>query len=288
MSESAEFNPLDQNQFPPRLTKAAARQARRQERSQKKDPTANKPNYKALEAKTERQRRYIQALKAGESVIAIGGAGTGKTYIPSRLFAKKLIEAKIERLIIARVTASRPKHALGFLPGKLEAKLAPWLVPVIEGVKAEMNAQTYTQLQEAGKIEFASFEHMRGRTFAECCVLLDEAQNADYKDLKMVLTRWGENAQYAVTGDVDQIDVDDSGLETVVDIVETHDIPIHVIEFTDEDVVRSPMAKAWVKAFSAHEGKDGRTRRFHRPTVRNLDVLPAFIDNGRVTKPVAS
>uniref|UniRef100_A0AB74UL78 PhoH-like protein n=1 Tax=Caulobacter phage BL57 TaxID=3348355 RepID=A0AB74UL78_9VIRU len=289
MSESSEFNPLDQSQFPAKMTKTAARQARRLERSQKKDPTASKPNYKPLEGKTDRQRRYIQSLKSGTSAIAIGGAGTGKTYIPSRIFAKKLLDGRTERLIIARVTASRPKHALGFLPGKLEAKLAPWLVPVVEGIRAEMSAQAFDQLKEAGKIEFASFEHMRGRTFSECCVLFDEAQNADYKDLKLVLTRWGEDAQYAVTGDIDQIDVEDSGLETVLDIIEDHDVPIDVIEFTDDDVVRSAMAKHWVKAFSAYEGKN-RPRRSHQAfrVNRNLDARPAFLDNGHVTKPVAS
>lgn len=288
MSESPEFNPLDQ--YPPRLTKAASRAQRRAERSTKKDPASGpKPNYKPLEAKTERQREYIRALKTGGSAIAVGGAGTGKTYIAARVFAKKLIEGKTDRIIIARVTTGKTKHALGFLPGKLDAKLAPWLVPVIEGLRAEMSASAFEQFKEAGKIEFASFEHMRGRTFKDCCVLLDEAQNADFGDLKLILTRWGEDAQYVVTGDMDQIDVHDSGLDTVIGIVDKYDVPIHVIEFSDEDVVRSPMAKAWVKAFSKHEGRDKKPPRPTRqPRDVNLDALPAFLDNGLVTKPVAA
>lgn len=298
MSESSEFHPLDE--FPARLSKAAKRQARRAEQAAKKDPSPIRADYKPLEAKTPRQKRYIQALKADESAIAIGGAGTGKTYVAARVFAKKLIDGKTDRIVVARVAVSKAKHALGFLPGKLDAKLAPWLVPVIEGIRAEIKAQAFEQLKEAGAIEFASFEHMRGRTFSNSCVLLDEAQNADFGDLKLVLTRWGESTQYAVTGDMDQIDVHDSGLETVLDIVEAHDVPIHIIEFTDEDVVRSPMAKSWVKAFKLHAINTGtdrscRPRKVYAPQAPapanaddvNLDALPAFLDNGLVTKPVA-
>lgn len=294
MSESAEFHPL--NDFSPRPSKAAKRQARRAEQAANKDPAPLRVDYKPLEAKTLRQKHYIQALKGEESVIAVGGAGTGKTYLPARVFAKKLIDGKTERIIIARVAVSKAKHALGFLPGKLEAKLAPWLVPVIEGMRAEIKAQAFEQLKEAGKIEFASFEHMRGRTFDGSCVLLDEAQNADYGDLKLVLTRWGEKTQYAVTGDMDQIDVFDSGLETILDIVEKYEVPIHIIEFTEEDVVRSAMAKAWVTAFKKHALATGTDRSQRRkPALAvvanqddvNLDHRPAFLDNGLVTKPVA-
>lgn len=302
MSESQEY-PLDaaSNPYPPRLTKAAARAKRRADRDVKKDPIASsKVNYKALEAKTPRQHTYIKALKAGQSAIAVGGAGTGKTYVAARIFAKKLLESRIDKIIIARVTVGKAKHSLGFLPGKLDAKLAPWLVPVIEGIRAEISAAAFEQLKEAGKIEFASFEHMRGRTFKDCCVLLDEAQNADFGDLKLLLTRWGEGAQYVVTGDMDQIDVHDSGLDTVIGLVKKHAIPINIIAFTDDDVVRSPMAKAWVKAFSAHSaaqrGDHTPMRHYesYLPEIApvetddvNLDTLPDFLNNGLVTKRVA-
>jgi len=256
----------------PPLTKSQARALRRQKRK-----TEAHQGVRPLEAKTQKQKLYLRYLFEGQSIIAVGGAGVGKTYIAARVAAKKLIEGKVERIVICRATVSKAKHALGFLPGNLEAKLKPWLVPILDGFKAEVSAKTIDDWKAQGIIEFLSFEHMRGRTLGDAFVILDEAQNCDIGDLQLFLTRAGENSQIVITGDMDQIDIPVSGLQEIVEMVEDNsDIPMEVVQFSDEDVVRSPLAKAWVKAFSRR--KNGIEIN------RNLDVLPNFITNGpRVT-----
>lgn len=232
------------------LTKAQARAVRRQERQ------GRQPGSKPLEAKTPTQRVYLDHLQAGRSVFAVGGAGTGKTYLAARIAARKMVEGKIEKIIICRVTVSQPKHALGFLPGRLEQKLEPWLVPVFDGIKAEVSGATLDNWRKEGKVEIASFEHMRGRTFSSAMVILDEGQNCSLLDLRMFLTRTGTDAQIVVTGDMDQIDVNDSGLNTVIGMALDYDVPMEVVQFSSEDVVRSAMAKAWVKAFERFKNRE--------------------------------
>lgn len=251
----------------PRSSKAAARHARRAQKQRSGPGEAPRP--KPLVALSVRQQDLIDCLRSGESAFAIGGAGTGKTYVPARIAAQKLLAGEIDKIIVARPTVSKPKHAQGFLPGKLDAKLAPWLIPVMDGLRAEVSGALIDKWTQEGRFEIASFEHMRGRTFRDCFVILDEAQNCDYGDLRLFLTRIGENAQVVVTGDMDQIDIHDTGLERVVDMCESHDLPMDIIEFTDEDVVRSQFAKAWVKAFSKEKARSGAA---------NLDSAPRFPD----------
>lgn len=196
-------------------------------------------------------------------MFAVGAAGTGKTYLAARIAARRLIDGEIDKIIVSRVTVSKPKHALGFLPGKVEAKMLPWVQPLIDGLRAEVSAATLETWQQEGKFVIAAFEHMRGRTFDRCMLILDEAQNADHGDLKLFLTRTGEGTQVIVTGDLDQIDIPDSGLTRVIEMVERFNVPAKVIRFSNEDVVRSPLAKAFVKAFAA---------------AANLDKLPRFLD----------
>lgn len=268
---STVFDPVD----PPRVShKAASRQARKDRKAQRH------AGPRPLEAKTPRQADYIETLQDGDSTFAIGPAGTGKTYVAGRIAAQKLLKGEVDRIIVARVTVSKPKHALGFLPGKLEAKIEPWLVPVIDGIRAEVTAQVLDQWRNEKKFEIASFEHMRGRTFRDAFVILDEAQNADFGDLKLFLTRIGEDTQVVVTGDLDQIDIPNSGLEEVLDLAEEHDVPMHVIEFDDEDVVRSKFARAWVKAFRKREDRAPAGRVVSGSAV-NLDDRPDFLNNGR-------
>lgn len=233
----------------PRSLKAAQRHARRAAQ------TAKKCGAPPLVAKTSNQGRLISVLRDGDSVFAVGGAGTGKTYIPARIAAQRLMGGLVEKIIICRPTAAPTRHANGFLPGKLDAKLAPWLIPVMDGIRAEVSGATLDKWKDEGRFETVSFEHMRGRTFDGAFVLLDEAQNCTWGDLRMFLSRTGKDTQIAVTGDIDQIDIHDSGLEAVLEMIEDDDLPAHIIRFTDEDVVRSEFAKAFVRAFAKRDRK---------------------------------
>lgn len=254
----------------PRSTKAAARAARRAEKNKVKHSGISPP----LIPRTPRQREYFEALWNYDNVFAVGPAGSGKTYGPARIAARALLDQKIEKIIIARVTVADKKHQLGFLPGKLNDKLKPWLTPVLDGVKAEVGSSLLDQWMQDGRLEIASFEHLRGRTFQKAFVLLDEAQNASFSDLKTFLTRIGEQTQVVVTGDLDQVDVKDSGLLDVIRLSRKYHGPMRVIQFTEEDVVRSQFTKDWVRIFAADQRDKGLVVVDNSV---NLDEPPAFL-----------
>lgn len=254
-----------ENPITPRpISKSEARKARRKEKQKKAQGSAG-----PLTARSQNQSLYLAALRAGQSIFAVGPAGTGKTLLPARIAARRLADGVIDKIVLSRVTASKPQHKLGFLPGKLDAKMRPWLIPIFDGIKAEVGSALLDQWLQDGRVEIAAFEHMRGRTFGNVptFVLLDEAQNADFGDLRLFLTRMGEDAQCVITGDLEQIDIPNSGLERVIGIGKRHDVGMTFIEFTEKDVVRSPLTAAWVRAFAAELRGD----------VENLDHLPTFL-----------
>ncbi len=195
-----------------------------------------------------------------------------------------MIEGKIDKIVLCRVAVSKPKHAMGFLPGKIEDKLKPWLVPVIDGLRSVVSQNTLDDWKAKGMFEVVAFEHMRGRTFNNAIVIMDEAQNADFGDLRLFLTRAGQNSQIVVTGDMDQIDIHNSGLADVIDMVLHYDVPMEVVQFTSDDVVRSPLAKAFVIAFEKYtKAKELSVTKppASEPPVAFLDGAPAFFNNGR-------
>lgn len=199
--------------------------------------------------KTERQREYIDALKVAPQVIVTGPAGTGKTYIAATK-AAQLYEANIvDRIILTRpnVPAGR---SLGFFPGTMEEKIAPWIVPFVEVLEDQLGKEAVEAAMKKGNIQVVPFEVMRGRTFKNAFVILDEAQNASAHELKMFLSRIGENAQCVLNGDVSQSDLrNESGLKVVIDLVQKQKLPVPVIEFTLDDIVRSDICAMWIKAF---------------------------------------
>ena len=258
------------------MTKAAARAARRAEKANKNASRASKP----LVPKNDNQADYIEILREGSSVFALGPAGTGKTYLPARIAAQRLMKGDIEKIIITRVTASKKEHAIGFLPGNIDAKMKPWLTPVLEGIRAEVSQTQLDQWKANGQFEIVPFEYMRGRTFDKACVILDEAQNAAFDDLTLFLTRTGEGTQVVVAGDHTQVDIPNSGLEEIVNISDDNEI-MDVVEFTEDDVVRSELAKKWVKAIAARNRARDAAREDRRSGTsdRNLDELPRFVHN---------
>jgi phosphate starvation-inducible PhoH-like protein len=248
------MSPLDQADYldtpPPArriARKAALREQRKQIRSKRAHPTRER---EPLVPRNEAQSDLLDALNENLQVFAIGPAGTGKTYLAARHAIRQVLDARKERLFIARPTVSKQKHRMGFLPGNADDKLEPWLVPIMDALKVECSAATIAKMRHDKQIEFLAFEHMRGRTLANAVVILDEAQNCDLGDLKLFLTRTGDGTQIIVCGDMDQVDIPDTGLERVVNMIDEFDLTPDVIEFDDADVVRSPAAKEWVGAFS--------------------------------------
>ncbi len=198
---------------------------------------------------TERQAEYLDALGRSPQVIVLGPAGTGKTYIAGTRAADQLRQRRISKVVITRpnVPAGR---SLGFFPGSLEEKIAPLVAPLTEAMKERMGAGAFEIALKAGDIEIVPFEVMRGRTFKDCLVILDEAQNTTTNEIKMFLTRIGDDCQVIINGDVSQTDLrETSGLRTVIHLVKSRMMPIPVVEFTRADIVRSGICAEWVAAF---------------------------------------
>lgn len=232
-------------------TSSEKAQRRAARKSAKESKSGN--HYEPLKPKTETQQFYMTCLREDKQVFAIGGAGTGKTYIAARHALKELVAGRVERVVVARPMVAQARHRMGFLPGGAAAKMKPWLIPIFDAFKKEAAASVLEQLTSLGKVECVSFEHIRGRTFDNAIIILDEAQNCTLHDLQTFLTRVGENAQIIVCGDTDQCDIEDSGLSLIVDMIDAHGIDASIVEFGPEDVVRSAVAKEWVMAFAARK-----------------------------------
>jgi len=210
--------------------------------------------------KTPTQARYLEALAQCELVFGLGPAGTGKTFLAVAYGAGLLLRGAVDRLIVSR-PAVEAGERLGFLPGDLTEKVDPYMAPVWEALTDILGAEQLRRRREKGEIEVAPIAFLRGRTLSHAFVIVDEAQNASRAQMKMVLTRLGEGARMAVTGDPTQIDLpnpNDTGLAHAVGLLEGVK-GIGVTRFTAEDVVRHPLVERIVRAYDADAAKRGRT-----------------------------
>ncbi|MDD3842547.1 MAG: PhoH family protein [Candidatus Izemoplasmatales bacterium] len=207
---------------------------------------AGKPVY----AKTINQKRYINAINKSTVVLAIGPAGTGKTYLGVLLGIAKLREGSAKRLILTRPAIEAGEN-LGFLPGDLQEKLDPYLRPLYDALYDILGHKVTEQMIDAGTIEIAPLAYMRGRTLENAFVILDEAQNTTSNQMKMFLTRLGFGSKMIVTGDITQTDLPkhlEPGLVIASRILK--DIPdIEIIEFEKIDVVRHPLVQTILTRF---------------------------------------
>lgn len=207
-----------------------------------------------LRPRTPNQGKYLWSLRNVGCVFGVGEAGVGKTYLASRHAIRQVLDGRVEKVVITRPTDSDPRHRLGFRPGNMKAKMAEWTAPIFQAMKAEVSHAELEKMVLAGTVQILPFESMRGNSVENACFLLDEAQNCTLKDLKLFLTRTGENTQVIINGDPTQCDLtggNQSGLETVIDMVRRYEIPdCSVTLFDENDVVRSEIASNWVKAFS--------------------------------------
>ncbi|MBI1200762.1 MAG: AAA family ATPase [Phenylobacterium sp.] len=210
--------------------------------------------------KTPTQAKYIEALAQCELVFGLGPAGTGKTFLAVAHGAGMLLRGAVDRLIVSR-PAVEAGERLGFLPGDLTEKVDPYMAPVWEALTDILGAEQLRRRREKGEIEVAPIAFLRGRTLSHAFVIVDEAQNASRAQMKMVLTRLGEGARMAVTGDPTQIDLPnptDSGLAHAVGLLEGVK-GVGVVRFGSEDVVRHPLVERIVRAYDADAAKHGRT-----------------------------
>lgn len=210
--------------------------------------------------KTPNQARYLEALTQCDLVFGLGPAGTGKTFLAVAHGAGMLLRGAVDRLIVSR-PAVEAGERLGFLPGDLNEKIDPYMAPVWEALTDILGAEQLRRRREKGEIEVAPIAFLRGRTLSHAFVIVDEAQNASRAQMKMVLTRLGEGARMAVTGDPTQIDlpsVGDSGLAHAVGLLEGVK-GIGITRFEAEDVVRHPLVERIVRAYDADAAKRGRT-----------------------------
>jgi phosphate starvation-inducible PhoH-like protein len=218
--------------------------------------------------KTPTQQTYLQAIKQSDLVIAIGPAGTGKTYLAMAMALAALNSKQVSRIILAR-PAVEAGERLGFLPGDLFAKIHPYLRPLYDALYTMMDFERANRLIERGEIEIAPLAFMRGRTLDDAFVILDEAQNATAEQMKMFLTRLGMNSKAIVTGDVTQIDLpgsQQSGLTQIAEILVEID-GIQFVYFSEQDVVRHRLVKAIIKAYNQFEHNSGSNTNGQGPTV---------------------
>tara|TARA_B100001564_G_scaffold177657_1_gene149355 strand:- start:3888 stop:4892 length:1005 start_codon:yes stop_codon:yes gene_type:complete len=205
---------------------------------------------KSVIARSEKQSEYIKALKENDIVLSLGPAGTGKSFLAVSVAVTLLLEKKIERVILSR-PAVEAGEKLGFLPGDMKEKVDPYLRPLYDALYELFGADKIEKRIENGEIEIAPLAFMRGRTLKNCFAILDEAQNATETQIKMFLTRIGENSKLVVNGDPSQIDLinkSHSGLIKSSNILKGLK-EIKIINFDHRDVVRHPLVSKIIRAY---------------------------------------
>jgi len=193
------------------------------------------------------QETYLRAIHENDIVFGIGSAGTGKTYIAASYAAGELFHRRIRRIILTRPNVETGR-GLGFLPGTLEEKYAPYLEPFDEIFTNSLGKGFYEYALKNGDIMPKPLGFMRGLTFENCIVLLDEAQNATRDEMKMILSRIGKNCKIIISGDSGQSDINNSGLEDATRRLKNIN-GIEIVRFMDSDIVRSRLCKEIILAY---------------------------------------
>ncbi len=209
---------------------------------------------KSIIPRSEKQKNYVRALRQSDIIISAGPAGTGKTFLAVAVALTMLLEKKIERIILSR-PAVEAGERLGFLPGDMKEKVDPYLRPLYDSLYELFHFEKIQRMIEIGDIEIAPLAFMRGRTLKNSFAILDEAQNATDTQIKMFLTRIGENSKIVVNGDPTQIDLPNKKLSGLVRSKELlgHLNEISVVDFDHSDVVRHPLVSKIVKAYSKND-----------------------------------
>ena len=219
--------------------------------------TRRKTNYKGATAKktsglvprTDNQKALIDALKSSSQVFILGPAGTGKTYVTATYAADLYTLKEIDKIVITRPHVAVGKE-LGFLKGDLQEKTMPWALPVLDVLEKHLGKGTVETGIKNGNIEMAPLALMRGRSFDNAFIIVDESQNITTHELKMLLTRVGEGSTIVLNGDTQQSDLKEAdGLSKVIHLAKKYMLPVPIIEFGLTDIVRSDICAEWVKVF---------------------------------------
>ena len=221
------------------------------EKTDKKIEYIIKTPKKSVIPRSEKQKNYVRALRESDIIISCGPAGTGKTFLAVAVALTMLLDKKIERIILSR-PAVEAGERLGFLPGDMREKVDPYLRPLYDSLYDLLDFEKIQKRIEIGDIEIAPLAFMRGRTLKNSFAILDEAQNATDTQIKMFLTRIGENSKIVINGDPSQIDLPNkslSGLNRSKKLL-GHLNEISVVDFDHSDVVRHPLVSKIVKAYS--------------------------------------
>ena len=235
-----------------------------------------------IEPKSYSQELYLESLRTSPLTIGAGPAGSGKTFLVTAVALEKLLNREVDKIVITRPVVESDEK-LGFLPGTLEEKLDPYLRPLYDAIEDHVGPTMAKRLLESGKIEIAPLAYMRGRTFNNCFVILDEAQNATVKQMKMFLTRLGFNTFACIDGDVSQSDLEaprglpaaewEHGLSFAIRKLVGKSAMIQHINFTNKDIVRSDLCAEIVTLLDA---PDERRLPIDSPKVNGQANSPAL------------
>jgi len=209
---------------------------------------------KVFNPRTFNQGLYIQLLKDHDIVFSYGPAGTGKTFIAIAYAINELLNKRVKKIILTRPVVEAGE-TLGFLPGDFIQKINPYLVPLFDAINFIVSPEIFSKLTSQNLIEIAPLAYMRGRTFENSIVILDEAQNTTYTQMKLFLTRLGEGTKLIIAGDITQIDLPHkvkSGMITSLEILKNVD-DIGIIEFQEKDIVRHPLVRKIINAYTNYE-----------------------------------
>ncbi len=226
--------------------------------------------------KTVGQKEYLDTIRKNEVTIAIGPAGTGKTYLAVVMAVAALRGKEVRRIILTR-PAVEAGERLGFLPGDLQEKVDPYLRPLYDALQDILGLDTYQKFMAKGIIEIAPLAYMRGRTLEDAFVILDEGQNTTAKQMKMFLTRLGFGSRMVVTGDLSQVDLPrgvDSGLGVAARILEGVK-GIGILRMKSSDVIRHDVVTRIVEAYDAYEGQEAERRKRQRAARRERQAQRA-------------
>jgi phosphate starvation-inducible PhoH-like protein len=212
-----------------------------------------------LRPRTLRQKAFVEAIANHDLTLAIGPAGTGKTFLATMQAVRMLQDRRVERLVLTR-PAVEAGERLGFLPGDLQQKVDPYLRPLYDALHTLLGRERTLVLLEKGVIEVAPLAYMRGRTLADAFIILDEAQNTTGAQMRMALTRLGERSRMVVTGDVTQVDLptgQTSGLVEAAEVLQGLE-GVAICRFGQADVVRHALVQRIVRAYERREGRGRR------------------------------